>query len=110
MYSNSSVPSLVKTDALRAAVVKFRARLSGQELIDFQTTTYEQLCRKILQIQRDQENTRKMMNLSRIQSCLEAMNQFGKTIEVFLNVSDAVAFVWGPMKFLLLVCPPSRPL
>jgi hypothetical protein len=44
-----------------------------------------------------------MMNLSRIRSCLEAMDQFGKVIEIFLNVSDAVAFVWGPMKLLLLV-------
>ena len=43
------------------------------------------------------------MNLSRIQSFLEAMNQFGKVVEMFLNVSEAVAFIWGPMKFLLLV-------
>jgi len=44
------------------------------------------------------------MNLARVKSCLEAMHQFGQVIEIFLNVSDAVAFVWGPMKFILLVC------
>ncbi|KAI4607899.1 hypothetical protein J4E83_009443 [Alternaria metachromatica] len=42
------------------------------------------------------------MNLARVKSCLEAMHQFGQVIEIFLNVSDAVAFVWGPMKFIFL--------
>lgn len=87
----------------KAALVKFRARLSGTQLTEFQSTTYEQLCQEIIRIQHDQENQKTLMNLSRIQSCLEAMNQFGKVIEVFLNVSDVVAFVWGPIKFLLLV-------
>ena len=43
------------------------------------------------------------MNLSRILGFLEAMNQFGKVVEVFLNTSDILAFVWGPVKFILLV-------
>ncbi|KAJ4407348.1 hypothetical protein N0V91_003932 [Didymella pomorum] len=30
------------------------------------------------------------------------MDQFGKVIEVFLNAHQFVAFVWGPMKFLLV--------
>jgi hypothetical protein len=89
--------------AFQSAYAKFRARLPGNQLLEFQNTTYEELCQEIVRIQHEQEKNKKMMNLSRIQACLEAMNQFGKTIEVFLNVSDAVAFVWGPIKFLLLV-------
>ena len=50
------------------------------------------------------------MNLARIKSCLEAMHQFGKVIEIFVNVSDAVAFFWGPMKFILLVSRSRDPL
>jgi hypothetical protein len=91
------------SDALRAAVLKFRARLSGSQLTEFKSTTYEQLCDEVLKIQREQESNKSMMNLSRIQACLEAMNEFGKTIEVFLNVSDVICFIWGPIKFLLLV-------
>lgn len=91
------------SDALRQAVLKFKARLSGKDLTDFQSTTYEQLCHEVLRIQHEQENNKNMMNLSRIQSCLEAMHEFGKTIEVFLNAADMIAFVWGPIKFLLLV-------
>lgn len=44
-----------------------------------------------------------MMHMGRITSFLEAMEQFGKVIEVFLNVADMLAFVWGPVKLLLLV-------
>ncbi|KAF2638941.1 hypothetical protein P280DRAFT_470952 [Massarina eburnea CBS 473.64] len=93
-YSGSS--------ALRAAVTKFRAHLTGPQLQQFKTTTYEQLCNEIMQIQKEQEKKKNMMNLSRIQGYLEAMHQFGKVIEVFLNMSGLVAFVWGPIKFLLL--------
>jgi len=31
------------------------------------------------------------------------MTQFGTVVEVFLNTSEILAFVWGPLKFLLLV-------
>jgi hypothetical protein len=44
-----------------------------------------------------------MMHMGRIRSFLEAMEQFGRMIEVFLNVNNFLAFVWGPIKALLLV-------
>jgi hypothetical protein len=96
-------PPQTPGEACTRAIKKFRARLTGKDLTDFGNTTYEQLCRDIVRIQNEQEGRMEMMNLSRIRSCLEAMDQFGKVIEIFLNVSDAVAFVWGPMKLLLLV-------
>lgn len=91
------------SDALDTAIRKFRARLTGTDLTAFRSTTYEELLHEILRIQYEQEQTKSMVNLGRIQSFLEAMEQFSKTIEIFLNVSDMVAFVWGPIKFLLLV-------
>ena len=78
--------------------------MTGTQLQEFKETTYDQLCADIIRIQQEQENLKTLVNLSRIHSFLEAMQQFGKVIEVFLNVSDAIAFLWGPMKFLLLVC------
>lgn len=92
------------SDALRSAIVKFKARLTGTELTDFKNTTYDSLCQEIMRIQYDQEQSKTMANLGRLQSFLEAMHQFSKTIEVFLNVNEVVCFVWGPIKFLLLVC------
>lgn len=43
------------------------------------------------------------MNLTRISRFLEGMEQLGKVIDIFLNTSEILAFVWGPMKFILLV-------
>ena len=57
----------------------------------------------LLSIQAEQRARKQMMHMGRIQSFLEAMEQFGKVIEVFLNVNNFLAFVWGPIKALLLV-------
>lgn len=45
-----------------------------------------------------------MVHMKRIESFLEAMEQFGKVIEIFLNATNYLAFIWGPIKLLLLVC------
>ena len=71
--------------------------------MEFKGTTHDNLREELLKVQEKQEARLETMNLARIKHCLEAMHQFGQVIEIFLNVSDAVAFVWGPMKFLLLV-------
>jgi hypothetical protein len=92
--------------AFRRALDDFRTRLSADELSQFKSTTYEQLLYELKLLQQKQEKIKEMKNLNRIQSFLEGMNHIGKTIEVFLNVDRAVCFVWGPVKFLLLVCPP----
>lgn len=57
----------------------------------------------MMRIQQEQDGRKKMMNMCRIKACLETMKQFGTVVEVFLNVSDALAFIWGPMKFVLQV-------
>jgi hypothetical protein len=103
LAGRNTPPSQAPEEACTRAIKRFRARLTGKELTSFGNTTYEQLCNDLVRIQKEQENRSEMMNLSRIKSCLEAMHQFGNVIEVFLNVSDAVAFIWGPMKLLLLV-------
>ncbi|KAH8733175.1 hypothetical protein GQ44DRAFT_821389 [Phaeosphaeriaceae sp. PMI808] len=102
----SQAPSeaLKKTpsEALRKALDKFCLRLSADELSKFKNTTFESLRYELSQLQQQQAAKKEMMNLSRIQAFLEGMQQLTKTIEVFLNASNFVAFVWGPMKFLLL--------
>ncbi|KAF5521317.1 Ankyrin repeat domain-containing protein 17 [Colletotrichum aenigma] len=40
--------------------------------------------------------------MPRLKKFIEAMIQFGLTIEVFVNANDFVCFIWGPMKFLLV--------
>ena len=97
--TNSSPPG----NAFSAALEDFKNSVSNHHLTQFKNITYDDLCKEIIEIQNKQDSRREMMHLSRIQSCLEAMKQFGQIIDLFVNVSNEVAFIWGPMKFLLLV-------
>lgn len=90
----------------QTALKKFQARLTSSEQDNFECTTLEDVQREILKIQHRQESLKSMVNMSRIQSFVEAMGQFGKVIEVFSNASPFVAYIWGPIKFILQVnCP-----
>jgi transposase len=95
------------TEAFTKALYAFRRRLSAEELDKFKNTTYEELVEELVLLQKKQEKNKEMVNLARIQAFLEGMQQLGKTIEVFLNINEVVCFVWGPVKFLLLVRPTS---
>ena len=66
--------------SFQAALKKFQNRLCGKDLIDFKATTYEELCHDIGRLQQEQDSIKKMMNMSRIQSFLEAMSQFGQVM------------------------------
>ncbi|OQU97597.1 NACHT domain-containing protein [Cladophialophora immunda] len=85
------------------ALNSFKTRLTASERAQFNVSTLDDLKVTILTIQAEQRQRKKMMHMGRIQSFLEAMEQFGKVIEVFVNTTDMLAFVWGPLKMLLLV-------
>lgn len=85
------------------ALRDFQARLTSTERAQFQIATLDDLKITVLAIQAEQRARTKMMHMSRIQGFLEAMEQFGNVIEVFLNTTEMIAFVWGPVKLLLLV-------
>lgn len=76
------------------ALVRFTDRLSPEEREEFQVSTLEDVYDIIEQIQSVHGSERRMRNLTRIRSFLEAMEQYGKVIEVFLNAADLLAFVW----------------
>lgn len=76
------------------ALARFKGHLSLAEQEEFGFTTLEDVQKTIAQIQSTQGSERRMRNLTRIKAFLEAMEQYGKVVEVFLNVSDILAFVW----------------
>lgn len=92
-------------DIFEETLSDFKTRLTSKEQNDFRFATLQDLQKEMARIQHQQESLKTMMDMSRIQSFLEAMAQFGEVVKVFLNTSDFVAFVWGPMKFLLQVRP-----
>lgn len=93
----------VSDDGFRLILSNFKKRLTPKEEDDFQFATLDDVRLEMARIQREQATRKEMMNMPRIQSFLEAMEQFSKVIEVFLNTSEFVAFIWGPMKFVLQV-------
>lgn len=101
--SEFSLNSVILENSFEATLLDFKKRLTLKEQNDFQFTTLDGVKRELARIQKEQQDLKTMMNMSRIQSFLEGMNELGKVIEVFLNASNFVAFVWGPVKFLLQV-------
>lgn len=106
MAATSLAEDSVIEKELEKKLGEFRKRLSKQEDATFKFTTLNQLRAAVRDTQEKQASKGEAMNLTRIQRFLEAFNQFGSIIEVFLNSSEFVAFVWGPMKFLLQVRAP----
>ncbi|KIX96919.1 uncharacterized protein Z520_07033 [Fonsecaea multimorphosa CBS 102226] len=82
-------------------LTKFRNRLNGKHYEEFKHTSLKDVEKAVNEIQKRQEAEKGLRDLTRIRRFLEAMEQFGNVIEVFTNTSDFIAFVWGPLKFLL---------
>lgn len=103
--ASSANPPQASPDPFRAALdellVRFKNRLTARELQRFKGTTLKDVETALRDIQNRLDTQRELRNLTRIRGFLDAMDQFGKVIEVFTNSSNMVAFVWGPLKFLL---------
>jgi hypothetical protein len=81
----------------------FKARLTPGEQSSFTGTTIEDLRLTIASIQKTQISERTNKNVARLRKFLEAVESYSKVLDVFVNINDFVAFVWGPIKYLLLV-------
>jgi hypothetical protein len=80
----------------------FKSSLAEEHKNDFEFSSLEDLQTAIDDIQKKQASDKKMRNLTRLRPYLEAMAQYGKVIEVFLNASNFVAFVWVHLSFIFL--------
>ncbi|OTA61606.1 hypothetical protein K449DRAFT_370870 [Hypoxylon sp. EC38] len=89
----------------RVALDQFKrtAGLTKLEEAEFQMTNLKELQDCVRKIQQEQEQKRKMMYMKRLDPFLQTIEQYGKVLDVFVNTSDIVAFIWGPMKFILLI-------
>ncbi|KAK2782046.1 hypothetical protein FQN53_000222 [Emmonsiellopsis sp. PD_33] len=85
------------------ALDKIKSQLSEEEKAEFTNTKLEDVRQAAYDIQLQHGGPKEMKTMIRIQGFLEAMEQYGKVIEVFLNSSIMVGFIWGPIKFVLLI-------
>ena len=76
------------------ALSDFKKGLSKKELAQFQYADFKDVEDTIKDIEHDQGAKKRMQNIARIKPFLDAMNQYGKIIEVFLNNSSIIAYIW----------------
>lgn len=76
------------------ALVRFRKNLTESQKRDFAPCTLKDVEKAIEDIQARLASKRKLKNMNRIAKFIEAMTQLGQVLEVFLNVENAVSFVW----------------
>jgi hypothetical protein len=72
----------------------FIETLTEEQKSEFRFSTLEGLQATIVTIQNRQSSERKMRNLARLRRFLEAIEEYGKVIEVFVNTSEFVCFIW----------------
>jgi len=90
-------------ETFRDALAGFRMSLTEKQRTEFRTCSLRDVEDTIHRIQTPLAATRSQRNMQKISGFLEGMEQLGKVVEVFLNVDNTVAFIWAPIKFLLLV-------
>lgn len=90
-------------DGFKQVLDDFKRRLKPEEEERFAITTLTDLKNATNDLQEKQRKSKTAQNLKRIEPFLQAMAQYKEIIEVFLNSSSLLCFVWGPMKFMLLV-------
>ena len=97
MATTSFVPATSKPQPPRIfeqTLERFKKRLTAKELESFQTADLHDIQDALATIQLEQKMEERMQNLNRIRPFLDAMQQYGKVIEVFLNASKLLAFIW----------------
>ncbi|KAK3363959.1 hypothetical protein B0T25DRAFT_470206 [Lasiosphaeria hispida] len=84
------------------ALARFQANLTEEQRRQFRVCSIEDVKEAIKGIEDRLASRRCQRNMLRIAGFIEAMKQLALVIEVFLNVDPAVAFVWAPIKFVLV--------
>lgn len=88
-----------------SALSEFRAKLTSSEEKDFEMTRLDDLWQLVNKLQKDQESRRSMQFMRRLEPFLRRMEDYGKVIEVFLNASNFIAFIWvGSITPESLIC------
>jgi hypothetical protein len=89
--------------AFQVAVTSFAAGLTDKQRRQFQGCSLKEVEDTIRGVEARLASQRQQRNMQRVSKFLEGMDQLGKVIEVFVNCDSTVAFIWGPIKFVLLV-------
>lgn len=78
---------------------KENAQLGPDEVKEFRFADLNSLRSTIKRIQAEQEAKRRMRNMKRLEPFLQTMEQYGHTVDVFVNTSEILAFVWVSVRW-----------
>ncbi|KAF5588538.1 heterokaryon incompatibility protein het-E-1 [Fusarium subglutinans] len=81
----------------------FRRELSDDQIKQINGANQKIVTDTIQEIQGRLGRRNDLCKLTRIQRFLHAMEHIEKLVTIFLNASDFVAFIWGPIKLALMV-------
>ncbi|UPL00409.1 hypothetical protein LCI18_011343 [Fusarium solani-melongenae] len=90
-------------DGFTRALDSFRTTLTPEQQKDFSFNSLQDVQVKIESIQARYGPEKKLRNMQRLSKFLAGMEQVEKLVTIFLNVHEVVAFVWGPIKFALMI-------
>jgi hypothetical protein len=80
--------------AFETALDIFKSGLTPQQREEFAVCTFGDVQTAIRDIQDRLGSQRRMRNMANMGKFIEAMTQLGQVVEVFLNVTSTLAFIW----------------
>lgn len=86
---------------------KANAELTPKERDNFQFSSLNDVLSTLRSIQDKQSKTKRLVFMRRIDPFLKTIVEYGKVIEVFVNSSEILAFVWVS-SIRLLTCQPLQ--
>ena len=87
-----SVPQ--RSGTFEKAVANFRQGLTEELKVEFAACSLQDVELEIQRVQQQYGPDKKLRSMRRLSKFLEAMSQLEEVVKVFLNVHEAVAFVW----------------
>ena len=84
----------VQATSFYLVVENFKASLTDKEKAQFAVTSLHDLHLAIESIQKKQASEKRLRGMHRLEAFLEGMKEYDKVIQVFVNTSSLLAFVW----------------
>ena len=73
---------------------KKKAGLTSEELQYFQFSSFDDVLTTLNSVQKEQSKKKTLVYMRRIDPFLKTIAEYGKVIEIFVNTSEILAFVW----------------
>ena len=87
-------PSVASSNSFQRALDKFLGGLTDQQRREFGTCKLEDVWHEVVAIQNKRGDQKNMRDMARLQKFLEAMSQYEKVVDVFLNSTPFLGYVW----------------